>query len=44
VSQTVAAWYGWPAGYAAAFVVAGGFEIALGAATYGVMRRFERKR
>jgi MFS family permease len=44
VSQTVAASYGWPAGYAAAFVVAGGFEIVLGAATYGAMRRFERKR
>jgi MFS family permease len=44
VSQSVAGWYGWPAGYAAAFVVAGGFEILLGAATYGVMRRFERKR
>jgi MFS family permease len=43
VSQTVADSWGWPAGYAAAFAVAGSFEILLGAATYGVMRRFERK-
>jgi MFS family permease len=43
VSQGVAASFGWPAGYAAAFAVAGGFEIVLGLGTYGVMRRFERK-
>lgn len=42
VSQGVAASFGWPAGYSAAFAVAGGFEILLGLAAYGTMRRFER--
>jgi MFS family permease len=43
VSQSVASSLGWPAGYAAAFVVAGGFEIVLALASFGVMRRFERR-
>ena len=42
VSQTVAASHGWAAGYAAAFAVAGGFEIVLALATFRVLRRFER--
>jgi MFS family permease len=42
VSQTVAAGFGWPAGYTAAFAVAGGFEILLALGAYRVMRRFER--
>ena len=44
VSQTVAASEGWPAGYAAAFAVAGGFKILLALGTFGVIRRFERRR
>jgi MFS family permease len=43
VSQSVASSLGWPVGYTAAFVVAGGFEILLALASFGVMRRFERR-
>jgi MFS family permease len=43
VSQSVAASFGWPAGYSAAFAVAGTFEILLGLGAWRVMRRFERR-
>jgi len=42
VSQGVAASHGWEAGYAAAFAVAGGFEILLALGTYRAVRRIER--
>jgi MFS family permease len=41
VSQGVAAGFGWEAGYAAAFAVAGGFKILLALGAFGVIRRFE---
>jgi MFS family permease len=41
VSQSVAAGWGWEAGYAAAFAVAGGFKILLALGAFGVIRRFE---
>jgi MFS family permease len=44
VSQSVAASFGWEAGYAAAFGVAGGFKILLALGAFGVIRRFERRR
>ncbi len=44
VSETVAAGSGWAAGYRAAFLVAGAAEIALAAATYGALSRFESSR
>lgn len=44
VSQGVASVHGWEAGYASAFVVAGGFEIVLALATFRAVRRFERGR
>ena len=43
VSQGVAASFGWEAGYAAAFGVAGGFKILLALGAFGVIRRFERR-
>jgi MFS family permease len=43
VSQTVAASWGWPAGYAAAFAVAGGFKVLLALGAFPVIRRFERR-
>jgi MFS family permease len=43
VSQSVAASFGWPAGYSAAFAVAGAFEILLGLGAWRIMRRFERR-
>jgi MFS family permease len=43
VSQTVAVTHGWPAGYAAAFAVAGGFKILLALAAFRAIRRFERR-
>jgi MFS family permease len=43
VSQSVAACLGWQAGYTAAFAVAGAFEVLLALASFGVMRRFERR-
>ena len=43
VSQTVAAAHGWPAGYAAAFAVAGGFKILLALGAFAPIRRFERR-
>jgi hypothetical protein len=39
----VAAAHGWPAGYAAAFAVAGGFKILLALGAFRVIRRFERR-
>jgi MFS family permease len=42
VSQSVAAAHGWPAGYAAAFAVAGGFKILLALGAFRAIRRFER--
>jgi MFS family permease len=42
VSQSVAASYGWEAGYASAFAVAGGFKILLALGAFRVIRRFER--
>lgn len=44
VSQTVAATWGWDAGYRAAFLVAGAAEVLLAVATFGALRRFERTR
>ncbi len=41
VSESVASSFGWPAGYRAAFLVAGAAEIVLAAATFGALRRFE---
>lgn len=43
VSQSVASVHGWEAGYAAAFAVAGGFEIVLALGAFGTIRRFERR-
>jgi MFS family permease len=43
VSQTVAGSFGWEAGYAAAFAVAGGFKILLALGAFRAIRRFERK-
>jgi MFS family permease len=44
VSQSVAASFGWEAGYSAAFGVAGGFKILLALAAFVPIRRFERRR
>jgi MFS family permease len=44
VSQSVAASFGWEAGYASAFGVAGGFKILLALGAFRAIRRFERKR
>jgi len=44
VSQAVAAHWGWPAGYRAAFLVAGAAEVVLALATFPALLRFERAR
>jgi MFS family permease len=44
VSQSVATSFGWEAGYAAAFAVAGGFKILLALAAFRAIRRYEKKR
>jgi MFS family permease len=44
VSQSVAGSFGWEAGYASAFAVAGGFKILLALGAFRAIRRFERKR
>jgi MFS family permease len=44
VSQSVAASFGWEAGYASAFGVAGGFKVLLALGAFRAIRRFEKKR
>lgn len=44
VSQTVAAHWGWEAGYRAAFLVAGASELVLALVTFPALLRFERAR
>jgi MFS family permease len=44
VSQSVAGSFGWEAGYASAFAVAGGFKILLALGAFRAIRRFEGKR
>jgi MFS family permease len=44
VSQSVAGSFGWDAGYAAAFAVAGGFKVLLALGAFRAIRRFEKRR